>query len=824
MNESKGSNKSKAVAIGLATALCAVLFIHFSPTIFSKQINGFVSVDVTLLFNDGTVETFQAKRPVKLALVSSENRTIQEIQAEAAITLNIPETAVPQAVDGFLEVYLDDELLNSTELTKPSTLEPKKRAVLGELTITDAELPDINPEEHIVELTVPSLTVIFVLDSGKTYTIIVDEPVSTSFNLRGEGEEEPEPVNGDVSASYLQVVGNLIRDSEGNTIFLRGVNQPGMVDSPSGLWRPEGGGLWDGYEWDSDAVEAHLDEMKNWGVTAIRMGHNMFDWRNDADYRLDQNGGHIDIGRNYKANLKDIITFCGLRNIYYIYDYHTAKPWPYDVIDPLPYPPYTAHSDVCPSRDNFVNYWQEVATELKDYPNVLFDLINEPHSPATRDEWQSVCQDCIDTIRSTGAKQPIILEWGWSIWTNLNSPHNGAGEGTVDFAFTHPFDDPQQNLIYSFHVYQGPHGQLHDNAGPVYTRSEIETALIDCGIQTVGAQYPVLCGETGAYYPDDNADEQEFLRSMLSILNEWGMHWTVWCWSVPAHYGGFALLQDGIWIPPQNSGGDIVIEYLGGSSKLGIFVTPTSATVYPSYSQVFKSSVGGGTPPYSYSWKVDGTRVSTASQYTFVGDEWAIGQYDLYCTVTDLGGLGQSVDSNHVPVYVTEIPVAEPFYWPCDAIQDSANNIHFNVYHGSATTTSDADSPPSAVKFTYSSGWGLWAEAESEWGASGRNWWNWQGLSTITFAIKVSRPDVSLIFAIRANDQATGKWSYNPYTLDTSGLTSNTWHTFSVDITQPDDNGALPFLVQVAACNWIMERPGDISAGDTMIIDSVEGV
>ena len=166
--------------------------------------------------------------------------------------------------------------------------------------------------------------------------------------------------------SKLHVAGRYIKDSLGRTTTLRGVNQEGFLDSPNGWWNPEGGNYLSGLGiWDPDAVKYNLDGMKSWGCNVLRLHTKIAWWLNDES--------------SYRQHIKDTITWAGERGIYVIFE-------PYSILggtqQPLPWAPHTTDPEeqvIMPDSSAFINYWTSVANELKDFPNVLFEIYNEPH-------------------------------------------------------------------------------------------------------------------------------------------------------------------------------------------------------------------------------------------------------------------------------------------------------------------------------------------------------------------------------------------------------------------------------------------------------------
>jgi hypothetical protein len=88
-----------------------------------------------------------------------------------------------------------------------------------------------------------------------------------------------------------------------------------------------------------------------------------------------------------------------------------------------------------------------------------------------------------------------------------------------------------------------------------------------------------------------------------------------------------------------------------------VSILPTSATIRIGESQVFASSVSGGTSSYSYQWYLNGSAVSGATSASWTFTPFSIGSYNVYVKVTDaVGAVAPSNTST-----VTVIPAIPEF-------------------------------------------------------------------------------------------------------------------------------------------------------------------
>jgi len=359
--------------------------------------------------------------------------------------------------------------------------------------------------------------------------------------------------------SPLHTEGRYIKDDRGRIIYLRGINKGEFADDPGGMWMGVLG-------WNPDRVKTELDAIQSLGINVIRMHQAVSNWKFNTD--------------NHRQHIKDLLTWAGDRGIYIVYDAYSLKPYPEAVIHPLPYPPYQnpddSQTDVIASEDEFVEYWASVATELKNYPNVIFELWNEPHDKTgvSREEimasWFNVAQRCIDAIRETGAKQLIIFQWNYGVYANLDF---GGGEG-VEWILDFPLVDPINNLVYSTHIYRVYGGcglysteesKARWNSSYGWEYNEVKKAFQIEKIDWVGntLNKPLFIGETGcdiAWSGTELEHELTAWNNTLSIFNEWGIHYTAFWWR---NIGIFRLLKNGEpWIPPLTESGVTLINAL----------------------------------------------------------------------------------------------------------------------------------------------------------------------------------------------------------------------------------------------------------------------
>lgn len=180
-----------------------------------------------------------------------------------------------------------------------------------------------------------------------------------------------------------------------------------------------------------------------------------------------------------------------------------------------------------------VTFWQQVANIYKSYPNVLFELFNEPH-PQQWSCWAAPCtvtdtsfsNDChcmktltfqsvgmqalVDAVRNTGATNLVLvagMDWGYDLSKIASYPIKGS------------------NVVYDTHPY--PYGEKQPNTW-------------DAAFGTMSAKYPVISAENGEYDCGTS-----YMSQLLSYFDAHHIGWIAWAWVVQGSPCGYPqLIQD----------------------------------------------------------------------------------------------------------------------------------------------------------------------------------------------------------------------------------------------------------------------------------------
>jgi hypothetical protein len=357
------------------------------------------------------------------------------------------------------------------------------------------------------------------------------------------------------NVSPLHVDGKNIETNNGDVIYLRGVQKVNFADDSDGAW------LGDTF-WNDSNVKTELSAMKAWGANTVRCIQAVENWK----YNLDQPYATL----SNREAVKRLLTFAGQNGMYVIFTgYRVTNFWHGGEQDPLPYPPYQTSqnaSSVIGSKQDFVDWWANVAEELKGYPNVIFEVWNEASgTDAQMVEYFGVVQQVIDAIRATGAQQLILVQWNSNCWVNLDSPPPNGEASTMDWISQANLTDSQNNLVYVTHIYRdyGCTG-MYSDAGSIqqhgssraWEYSEIKRALQYEKIDWVEnvLNKPLFITETGANMDQTGSEytrEMAAWNSTLTIFDEWGLNYVAHWWR---DIGTFRLLTSDQTLSPTESG------------------------------------------------------------------------------------------------------------------------------------------------------------------------------------------------------------------------------------------------------------------------------
>lgn len=273
--------------------------------------------------------------------------------------------------------------------------------------------------------------------------------------------------------SSLQVSGNKIMDENNNSIVLNGIMVPDlqMIDSKKNF------------------KEEYFTKVFECGGNAIRIPVHPDKWSSDKYYLW--------------RYLDKVVTWAITNEKYVIIDLHfigNVKTGAGSEMKEVGMEPL----------DFSKEFWLTVAEYFKDVPNVIFEIYNEP-AAISESDWTACAKELIDTVRSTGAKQLILVSG-------------------VDYSYNptcwekEPLKD--ENVAYTWHVFPSRKG---------WQQSMNEFVEL----------YPVVVTEWG-YISEKGLARQGYLigsredfgEPLYNFMNEHEVGWIA-CW------------YDDTWEPPM---------------------------------------------------------------------------------------------------------------------------------------------------------------------------------------------------------------------------------------------------------------------------------
>jgi len=317
---------------------------------------------------------------------------------------------------------------------------------------------------------------------------------------------------GDVAMAGIRVAGNELVTLDGQPLRLRGVNRSGAEFACIHDW-----GIFEG---PTDIASAEL--IRSWNANAVRIGLNEDCW-------LGINGVQPEHGgEKYQQAVIDYVNTLTADGLYAVVDLHWSAPAAVRATKLRP----------MPDADHSTEFWRSVARTFADNPNVVFDVFNEPFGvdwecwrdgctyagEADSGPWQAAgMQSLIETIRATGARQPILVGGLWFAndltgW-RAHQPH-----------------DPLKQLIASVHVY--PFNRCN------------EPTCWDEQIAPLAESVPVLVSEFGTDWTPPYSDETALL--LMGWADEHGIGYLAWAWNI---WGG--------------SGDALLTSYTGEATQWG---------------------------------------------------------------------------------------------------------------------------------------------------------------------------------------------------------------------------------------------------------------
>ncbi len=361
------------------------------------------------------------------------------------------------------------------------------------------------------------------------------------------------PTSGSASLS-VRVQGNHFIDANSEPLQLRGVNTSGLEFVAAQGWAPSD--PWGG-------VAPNFTAIKTWKSNVVRLPLNEASWLGYTC--IDGNGvsRNPDPGSNYKATVAKAVSDATAAGLYVILDLH-----------------WTAPKNFCPlaqnpmaDTDNSLNFWTSIATTFKGYPNVMFELFNEPYLywiTSSETDWGVLMQGGTETQYVTGNGSSYTANYTWQVagmQQMLDAVRaTGATNVVLIAGVTWAQDlskwaanapkDPLKQIAAVWHAYPDsgtvgdPNAALPKLGSIAYTYTK----------SVLSAGYPVFITEFG----DHNAPGtvgSPFVSNLLPWADENGASYTGWAWD-PWTANDNVLIKDATGTPTDGYGVYTKAHYL----------------------------------------------------------------------------------------------------------------------------------------------------------------------------------------------------------------------------------------------------------------------
>lgn len=252
----------------------------------------------------------------------------------------------------------------------------------------------------------------------------------------------------------LRVQGSEMVDEQGQSVQLKGVSL---------FWHN-----WMGQYYNAATVSWLVDD---WNISVVR-----------AAIGVEVEAGYLQNEADAKAKARAVINAAIDKGIYVIVDWHT-------------------HS-VDSNRNQAKAFFEEMAREYGDTPNIIYEVFNEPVDQPWS-QIKSYAEDVIRAIRAIDSDNVILVgcrTWSQEILEPANDPISG-----------------QTNIAYVTHFYAGTHKQS--------LRDRVKAAL-DKGIH-------VFVTEWGTSQADGGSDGVVHLDESNLWIDFMAQHKLSWCnWSI----------------------------------------------------------------------------------------------------------------------------------------------------------------------------------------------------------------------------------------------------------------------------------------------------
>lgn len=376
----------------------------------------------------------------------------------------------------------------------------------------------------------------------------------------------------------IHVNGNKFVNERDEVIQLRGVSLMGMEFVAVGGWSPQ-----DPFP---TLVETTWAALHDWKINTIRIPLNEASFLGmecvpsfvGPAFKKPGKVTDPDPGHNYKQRLQEVVDRATQEGLYVVLDLHVTAPNdPLNSINGV-----TAQCgfepNPLPDADHSIEFWKQVASLYKSYPNVIFELFNNPYvdqwtsfSGTKTDAWVALrdgvmmnsylpllpsakkhlwrsagVQQLVNAVRATGATNVIL---------------HGSLSRSADLELwqEHKAVDPINQMAASWHAFPGRDAKWGDKCY-LYPSPWCDDRSYRFAARIIAANYPVIVTEFG----DRNAPGTKgapFASALLPQLDKMGISYLAWTFTV-GDLPDYLLIKDNLGSPTDGYGEYVKSYYM----------------------------------------------------------------------------------------------------------------------------------------------------------------------------------------------------------------------------------------------------------------------
>ncbi len=280
---------------------------------------------------------------------------------------------------------------------------------------------------------------------------------ATTAQTAPPAPEDPDGTTPVAAHGQLSVKGAQLVDENGNGYQLRGMSTHGIT------WFP-----------DFVNENAFRTLRDDWNTNVVRLAMYVDEWGNGQCYMQNKGGS--------KQLLEKGVDICIKLGMYVIIDWHVLNPG-----DPSKY------------TDEAMKFFGEISEKYADYPNIIYEIANEPNSGAGwSDNIKPYAEKVIPVIRKHDKDAVIIV--GTPTWSQ-----------DIDQALADPLDF--DNVMYALHFYAATHTD--------WLRERAE--------KCIKAGLPVFVSEFGCCDASGGgANDFGQAQKWLDLLDKYGVSYCNW--------------------------------------------------------------------------------------------------------------------------------------------------------------------------------------------------------------------------------------------------------------------------------------------------------